>query len=228
MRFLSFALGGLLLAAALPAHAQTAPAEIPAAPRFFVGLGAYSSYYQPFGQPYGSTGFPVPLQLTAGYQLGPRLAVQVGVAYSGHRYSYNNYSPQGSPPFVPYTNEGRNTRRQASVSVLARYGLTRQATHRLQFDALGGFGLEHSFYNSRGTQTDGFSGTPQTSTYNYTSVRNSYLLTAGMGARYRLSSRFALTADFTVSRALNNVGPGYADPGLTGAAALGLRYRFGR
>ncbi|GAA4053688.1 hypothetical protein GCM10022409_45830 [Hymenobacter glaciei] len=227
MRALSLALGGLLLGAALPALAQTTPAEKPATPRYYVGLGAYSSYYNKFGRPYGTTGFPVPVQLTVGYQLSPRLAVQVGVAYSGHSYTYNNSNQQSSPSYVPYSIEGKNTQRLTSVTVLARYGLTQQAAHRLQFDALGGFGLEHSSYRGRGTQTDGFSGTLQTSTYDYTTVRNTLLLTAGLGASYRLSPCFELTSDFTVNRALNNIDPVYTGPALTGAAAVGLRYRFG-
>ena len=54
MRFLSFALGGLLAAVTLPARAQTS-ADAPAAPlpgtaRYYVGLGAYSSYYQQLGR----------------------------------------------------------------------------------------------------------------------------------------------------------------------------------
>ncbi|MDQ2794220.1 MAG: hypothetical protein M3Y12_09455, partial [Bacteroidota bacterium] len=90
MRFSFLALSGLLAAAAFPARAQTAPAApaaLPglAAPRFFVGLAAYSSYYQPLGglSLANRSSVRVPLQLVAGYQLRPRLAVQVGVAYSG-------------------------------------------------------------------------------------------------------------------------------------------------
>jgi hypothetical protein len=214
-------LAGLLLAATLPALAQTTPAETPAAGRYYVGLGAYSSYYNKAGKPNGSTGFPVPVQFTAGYQLSPRLAVQVGAAYSGHTYTYGYYG-LSSPPYVAYSTEGKNTQRLTSLSALARYTLTATAAHRLQFDALGGFTLEHYSYHSRGTQTDAFSGTLQTNDFDYTRTQNTLLLTAGLGARYRLSPRFELTGDFTVNRALNHMGQG-----LTGAAAVGLRYRFG-
>ena len=74
MRFLSFALGGLLLSTVRPALAQTSAAT-PATPRYYVGLSAYTSYYQQIGnRRTGTTGFAVPLQLTAGYQLSPRVA----------------------------------------------------------------------------------------------------------------------------------------------------------
>ena len=70
MRFLSFALGGLLLSTVRPALAQTSAAT-PATPRYYVGLSAYTSYYQQIGnRRTGTTGFAVPLQLTAGYLPG--------------------------------------------------------------------------------------------------------------------------------------------------------------
>jgi hypothetical protein len=91
MRFLPVAFGGLLLAASLPALAQTTP---DAAPRFYVGLGAYSSYYQALGglSQASRSSVRLPLQFVAGYQLRPRLAVQVGVAYSG---TTNDYAYEG-------------------------------------------------------------------------------------------------------------------------------------
>ena len=134
MRFIPFVLGGLLLAAALPALAQT-PAETPAAPRFYVGLGAYSSYYQPFGGnaisstgllvPAQSTGLRVPVQLVAGYQLRPRLALQMGMAYGGstndYRYEGIQYYYSGTGIQSAYSRyRATNTARTTSVSVLAR------------------------------------------------------------------------------------------------------------
>ena len=229
MRFPSLALSGLLLSTTLPALAQTTPAETPAAPRFFVGLGAYSSYYQPFeGRPAGIRGFPVPLQLTAGYQLRPRLAVQVGLAYQGSAAAYDGsgyyYNP-GSARGVYYSYEGNSTVRTASVSALARYTLTRKPGHRLQFDALGGFALEHRRGTNRGTYLDSLNGSRDVRSYDTRGSNNNLLLTAGLGTRFRLSPRFELTSDFTVNKSLS--GYGY-QRGLTSSQALGLRYRFGR
>ena len=131
------ALGGLFLALPLLGHAQATAPEPAPAPRFYVGLAAYSSDYQSIGsrRP-GVTGFAVPLQLTAGYQLRPRLAVQVGLAYSGSSYAYrgdgyfyNLNSPSNRGIYYNYS--GKSNIRAASASVLARYTLTRKAGHRL-------------------------------------------------------------------------------------------------
>ena len=230
MRFLSFALGGLLLAAAtLPARAQTS-ADTPAPPRFYAGLSAYSSFYQSLGGLSRGNSVPVrlPVQLVAGYQLRPRLAVQVGIAYSGVTDSYfgvSRYYSAANPSGVFFQYNGSSTARSTSVSVLARYTLTRNPAHRFQVDALGGFGLEHGSYRNRGTQSDSLAGRLETTSYDHTQAQNNLLLTAGFGARYRLGQHFELTYDFTVNKALS--GYGY-EHGLTGSQALGLRYRFGR
>ncbi|MDB5267999.1 MAG: hypothetical protein JWP58_1039 [Hymenobacter sp.] len=244
MRFLPITLGGLLLAATLPARAQTT-AETPplpgrAASRFYAGLGAYSSYYQRLGSQtlgYGGS-FRLPVQLTAGYQLSPRLAVQVGVAYSGatahyaENTLYQNATTGPNPNY--YTLDGTYTLRHTSVSALARYTLTANPAHRLQFDALGGFTLERRSSTSRGIQTNYTPGAAATTAnYDFGYTRNTLLLTGGVGARYRLSRRFELTYDFTVSQALNDKTNAYGTSinytnALTASHALGLRYRLGR
>lgn len=229
MRFLPFALGGLL-AATLPAHAQTTPtpAEPAAVPRYYVGLAAYSSYYQPLGRTYGGA-TRLPVQLTVGYQLRPRLAVQVGLAYSGitSHYDYESYYNPSATGY--YHDESATTNRHASVSVLARHTLTRNPAHRMQFDALGGFTLEHSTEYTRGTITDGFTGTLRTYSFSDESARTALLLTAGLSTRYRLGSRVDLNFDFTLNRSLTRPQEAYLGQlGLTGSAALGLRYRFGQ
>jgi len=228
MRFLPFVLGGLLAGAALPARAQT-PADTPPAPRFYVGLGAYSSYYQPLGgRPY--SGVSVPVQLTAGWQLRPRLAVQVGVAYSGisdnYAYSTTSYTAAGVPT-GSYDVAGTNTERRATATALARYTLTRKPAHRLQIDLLGGLTLEHLSFHGRGTRLESFQPTPVVAPYDYRFADTSLLLTLGAGLRYRLTQRFELTYDLTFSRAVASDTPSlYTN--LTSASALGLRYRFGR
>jgi hypothetical protein len=227
MHTLSLALGGLLLAAALPARAQTAP-ETPVAPRFYVGLAAYTSNYQNLGSSrQGDTGFRVPVQLTAGYQLRPRLALELGVAYSGRttRYAYDGYYYDAAGIGFMNSYTSTTTNRNASVSALARYTLTRQPTHRLQVDVLGGFTLVHRDYYSRGSQTNDLSGTLETTPFAYHGSDNQLLLTAGLGLRYRLAPRLALNFDLTTNHNLSNPD---RFSGFTGSAALGLRYQFGR
>ena len=221
----SLVLGGLLLAA-FPAFAQTTP------PRYYVGLGAYSSYYQQLGglSQASRTSVRVPLQLVAGYQLRPRLAVQLGVAYSGTTGTYSTvgraYGPANPTQGTYFDYNATNTQRSVSVSALARYTLTRNPAHRVQFDALGGFTLERTSNYLRGTQTDSVGGALVASPFSYRAARNTLLLTAGLGTRLRLNSRFELFYDFTLNKNLNM--PGYLPGSLTGSSALGLRYRFGR
>ena len=230
MRFNPLVLGGLLAAAALPARAQS-PTDTPAAPRYYVGLSAYTSNYQNLGSwRQGDTGFAVPLQLTGGYQLRPRLALELGVAYSGRTFTYAydgiryDYST-GSPTISSYAYSNTLTGRTTSVSALARYTLTRKPAHRLQADVLGGFTLVHGSFHSRGFERDDLSGSPQTISFDYRGTATDLLLTAGLGLRYRLAPRLALNFDLTTNRNLNRPNT-FRD--FTGSAALGLRYRFGR
>jgi hypothetical protein len=238
MRFLPLALGGLFLTTALPALAQSS-ADAPAPSRFYVGLGAYSSYYQQVGN--SSLGldnrFRLPVQVTAGYQLSPRLAAQIGVAYStdqsryGQTVVYSTSTPGTPSPYM--STEGRVAQWQTSVSALARYTLTANPAHRLQFDALGGFTLEHRRTSNQGSLTNSSQGTATTSSYDFNSKQNTFLLTGGVGARYRLSRHFELTYDFTVNKALNNSSNVFGNAitgtnALTSSSALGLRYRFGK
>ncbi|MDO7853802.1 outer membrane beta-barrel protein [Hymenobacter convexus] len=227
------ALGALLLAAPVLGHAQTSPAtDATAAPRFYVGLGAYSSYYQRFGREYLGTGAQVrvPVQLTAGYQLRPRLAVQLGVAYSGisqdYATAYYVYYTMNAP--AGYTeSKGAYTSRRTSVSALARYTLTRNLSHRLQFDALGGLTLERSSSHSKGIRSDSVQNTFVTAPYDYRYAQNNLVLSLGAGVCYRIAPRFDLTYDLLLNGGVWS-DQSYLYKGLSFSNALGLRYRFGQ
>jgi len=227
----SLILGSLLLTVPLAGFAQnTAPAP---APRYYVGLAAYSSAYQALGGNYFS-GTKIPFQLTAGYQLRPRLAVQVGVAYSGQSYSYFDagryYTASGASasPYAYYEFNGKNQQRNTSVALLARYTLTRQPQHHFQVDLLGGFTWESERYNSLATRTysDSTRANIVTTNSDDTFRSNNILLTAGASARYRFGRHLEAVLDFTLNQRLTNTRDRYNS--LTGATALGLRYRFGR
>jgi hypothetical protein len=223
MHFSRFAFGSLLAIAPLLAQAQTT--ETVAAPRFYVGLAAYSSYYQRAGhQNFG--GIQLPVQLTAGYQWRPRLAVQVGVAYSrfSNPYSYLGYyypTPAGTEQRY-YQRNGRATTNNTSVAVLGRYTLTRQPAHRVQFDLLGGFTLEHGSYRDRGTTTD----STQAGSYDKQYSSNSLLFTFGPSVRFRLHKSLELFSDYTFNVRLAAT-EAYQPERVTTAGSLGLRYRFG-
>ena len=218
---------GLLLAAPLGSLAQPTETAPAATPRFYVGLGAYHSNFQNvWNRRPGDTGFRVPVQLTAGYQVRPRLALELGVAYSGRtsHYAYEGY-------YYDATGNGFNnnytlasTGRTTTASALARYTLTRKPAHRLQVDVLGGFTLVHGSYYYRGSDTNDLSGTPETTPFSVRGANNDFLLTAGLGLRYRVAPRLELSFDLTTNRNLSH--PNTFN-GYTGSAALGLRYRFG-
>jgi len=170
------------------------------------------------------------VQLTVGYQLRPRLALELGVAYNGRtsRYAYegNYYNAAGINYYNKYTNT--STQRTTSVLALARYTLTRQPTHRLQFDVLGGLTALHRDSYSRGSETNDLTGTTQTTPFSYRGSDNALLLTLGGSARYRLSSQFELNFDLTTNYGVPIKSPSTQIEGFTGSAALGLRYHFGK
>jgi hypothetical protein len=225
-----FTLGSLLLGSSFASCAQGIPA---ANPRYYVGLAAYSSSYQALGGTYYS-GTRIPFQLTTGYQLRPRLAVQVSVAYSGQSYNYFDtgryYTMSGAAasPYAYYEFQGRNQERNTSVALLARYTLTRKPQHRFQADLLGGFTLEREHYNALATRTfsDSTHANVVTANSDDTFRSNNILLTAGASARYRFGRHLETLLDFTLNQRLTNTRDRYN--ALTSATALGLRYRFGR
>jgi hypothetical protein len=221
MRTVRLLLGSLLLATPLLSRAQTT--ELAPRPRFYVGLAAYHSNFQNLIRRHGDTGLPVPVQLTAGYQLRPRLALELGVAHSGRssRYAYDGYYFNATGPGYLNQHTSTTTERATSVSALGRYTLTRQPAHRLQVDVLGGFTLAHGTYYARGSDTNSLSGTVATTPFAHRAAATDFLLTAGLGLRYRLAPRLELNLDLTANRSLTY-------DGFTGSAALGLRYRFGK
>ena len=220
---------GSALLLSCPLLARTQSAETP--PRYYVGLAAYSSDYQSLGGGYYRS-TTVPVQLTLGYQLRPRLALQLGAAYSGNssRYAgagqyYGTPTPQFPYSYYDYT--ARYSQRVTSVTLLARYALTRQPTRRLQFDLLGGVGLEITKrnYSEIRTSTDSAQTVSNTSypESHYTST--DVVLAAGIGTRYRFSRHLEAALDVTLNKFLFGQRI-YSN--ITSATALGLRYRFGQ
>jgi len=223
MHWLRLALGSLLATSPLLGLSQTASPY----PRYYVGIGLYASDYQPFRASY--RGLQVPVQAVVGYQLRPRLAVQLGgVTSSIHQQStgITSYytSPTGTSGYKTHIYNSSSTSDNTSLSLLARYTLTRQSAHRFQVDALGGLTLEIQHYSDYNTRTEYDSTNTQTAIARNSSDHRSTdaLLTAGISPRFRFSRHLDATFDLTFSKNLVATGRG-----LTGAAALGLRYRFG-
>lgn len=219
--------GSFLLGAALSSHAQSV--ELPATPHFYGGLGVYSSGHQNLGS-WGYGRARVPVQAMVGYQLRPRLAVQLGLAYSGnstdyaYSSSYSSYYPPPPSTVVDYA--GRYTERLATATLLARYGLTRQPSHRFQADLLGGAKFEYTRYNSVGTRTAHDQPTPVVTPYESPASYTQPALSLGFGLRYRLVSQLELAYDFTFDLPVTR-NDYYNSSGLQASTALSLRYHFG-
>jgi len=214
-----------LLGSPLVGYAQSKDTP---APRFYGGLGIYTSSHHNISN-WGS-GARIPVQAVVGYQLRPRLAVQLGFAYSGNRYSYDYQRDYTSFGIVAYP-VGTSTERNTTTSVLARYTLTRKLQHRFQADLLGGAKFEYSAYRDKGTYFDNRPTTPTVTPYDNSSTYTSTLLSIGPSLRYRVVSRlevvYDLTFDFSVSggKYSNSIYSANRRPEAT--MALGLRYHFG-
>jgi hypothetical protein len=226
MKFSRIFLGGILLSSAATAQAQSTAPE--STPHFYGGLGVYSSSHQNLSS--WGNGARIPVQALVGYQWRPRLAVQLGLAYSGNRsqYAYDYfYSPNYPSPSGARTNvAGIYTERSTTTSLLARYTLTRQLQHRFQADILGGVKFEYSRYRDVGTSTS----YDQTSTviavtpYEYPNTYNSTLLSLGVSLRYRVVSRLEAVYDLTFDQPISRNSAYSRRPEAT--MALGLRYHF--
>jgi hypothetical protein len=226
MNLCTLTLASLLATSPLLSIAQ-APAEVPT-PRYYVGLTAYSSSFQPLGgNNYKSSGqTTVPVQVVAGYQLRPRWAVQLGAAYTGYRQDYSylgRYAEAGGGNAYDFSYNGRYTVRKLSLALLGRYTLTRTRTHRLQVDALGGFTYEHSSVRDEGLFSSNQGGPLLTSDYGSVVRQNHVLAGLGTGLRLRAARRLDVMLDVVLNVPLHN----YGFFELTSATALGLRYRFG-
>jgi len=227
MKHISCLAGSLLLGLSLTGHAQSV--ELPTTPHFYGGLGVYSSSRQNLGS-WNINQSRIPVQALVGYQLRPRLAVQLGVAYSGNSndYTYStSYSSAYPPPpstIVDFT--GRYKERFVTATLLARYGLTRKPSHRFQADLLGGAKFEYVRYGDAGTQTTYDQAAPVATAYDSPSTYTQPALSLGFGLRYRLVSQLEVAYDFTFDLPVTRSSYYYSSR-LQASTSLGLRYHFG-
>lgn len=217
------ALSALLLACPFLALAQR-PVP-PASGRLYVGLGAYLSNFQGIsGNSF--SGLKVPVQLTAGYQLRPRLALQVSVAYNRPTFDFSTLNTTDTTPgalIVAHRYEGQSIWRRTTLSGQVRYSL-RQPTRRWQVELLAGYAQEREVYTSYHTYT-AIDNTNSVYDSSYSTDNHTYSLntfTAGLSTRYCFGAHFAAVADGLLVGVPNHWS---SPPGLAGS--LGLRYRFG-
>jgi hypothetical protein len=164
------------------------------------------------------------VQATLGYQLKPRLALELSVAYGGRTSTYANAIDYmtSTASVVHYESAITSQRRVVTTSMLARYTLTRKASHRFQVDALGGISGEYSRYHTNGTSTQVNQGVTDTNSYDYGGSNNNLRVNLGPSFRYRFGERLEGVYDILVNMSVTN-----AYHNVNTAMALGLRYRFG-
>jgi hypothetical protein len=224
------ALVGLLLGSPLLSLAQEAAPD--PLPRFYGGLGIYTGNDHRIGRlnvlrgigTYSKNTYELPIQATLGYQLRPRLAVQLGLVYSGHKYDYASESDytDANADIIHYSNNSRTTLRHYTASLQARYTLTRKLDHRFQVDVVGGFSYSHQYYRGIGSQeyTNVSQGTTLVTNDDGTFPYNESFISVGPSLRYRVGQRAEVVYDLLMNQALAR------NDGQV-SMALGLRYRFG-
>ena len=228
MIFSKLILSSLLLSLPLVGFAQDEQAA--PVPKFYVGLAAYSGPYQRFGSSnYNGTDVNIPVQATLGYQLRPRLAVQLGLTYSGYKrdYTYEYDYTDTNTNQINYSTNGTYRLRTFDTSLLLRYTLTRKAAHRFQADLVGGLRLTHQRARQVGTDIYSYinpSQGPRT-IIEYDNVYPYNVLSADLGPsfRYRFGQRLEAVGDILFNLPVT----GNYHP-LESSLALGLRYRFGQ
>ncbi|TVT38586.1 porin family protein [Hymenobacter setariae] len=212
--FLYKLLSASLLAGILPlvSAAQTTPDS----PRYYVGVGG--SMLNSFGS--GSSRIFGP-SLTAGLQLKPRLAVQVGTTVTWRNYSSSFITTDAQQRQTVYTNTSHSN--FITVPALLRYTLTpAAAAKRLQVDALVGISL--LINTSRSTSRTLYPDQTQYESSNrYSNLRSSLVL--GPALRYSLTPQVALTAEVPINLEVSSA------YGLRNSLfynlQVGARYNFG-
>ncbi|MBT2559133.1 outer membrane beta-barrel protein [Hymenobacter sp. ISL-91] len=167
-------------------------------------------------------------QLTLGYQINPRLAVQAGIAPAKETFSYGGSGTNSAGNSL--TEWGVSTNSSLALPILARYTLASKLWGNLQLDALGGTVLFWSQGKSDFTRTE--DGVITLRSISTTKVRNA-ILAVGPSARYEFGRHLAGFADWMFYKNLQSsslVYPGSNSTnknGITNSVNLGIRYRFG-
>ncbi|SNC76905.1 Outer membrane protein beta-barrel domain-containing protein [Hymenobacter gelipurpurascens] len=211
----SIGIGAVLFSFPLLSFAQTSEPETP---RYYVGVSAFTNFSQRLSRSIDPSTVP-PLQLTLGYQLNPRWAVQLGASYSTSPGSYSVIPRDANGNVIAgfYSNKYRNT--SLALTALGRYTLTRDLNKRFQVDAIGGFSLDYETYKGRGYNYDPIQ--EASISFNRNSKIYHKALSIGPSFRYRLFSGLEAIGEGTVNMDLRS--PRVVTP----SGAIGLRYRFG-
>jgi hypothetical protein len=241
------------LAVPLLSAAQGVPTPAPAtlrSPTFYLGVSAATGLTASpdgfSGTPTGPTTYNhVPLlpKLTAGWQLLPRLALQVSGQYAQQSDTYNFIEGRSDVNGQVIAIPGFHGFRLHSVAVpiLARYTLTSNLTHRLQVDLLGGVTLVHRstqyhslvYFPEPGAPPLPAGITPEVTDVAYKQASTAVHLSLGPSCRYRIAphwqvmaeavANYRVTAD-PIGRSVFSPAKANTRTALTGS--LGVFYSF--
>ena len=218
----------LLLLLELNSWAQNLSSSRPA-PRFYVALqihrAQYTVIYKPAQVP-GTIG-PGPWRLSLGYQLQPRLAVEISGMYNYAKFngSETGTTLNGQKIFNYSTDKNWDS----ALPILARYSLTHGPNSPLNIDVLLGVTLAKTHSENDFTNTlNGQIVQERHDIYNGTS----FCWTAGAGFRYQFGYHWQAVGDWTVNRNTDHL-PDYVSlqvlgrkSDLTYVYGLGVRYCF--
>jgi len=220
----------LLLSTPLISLAQDNPAV--ATPKFYAGLGLYSGSYHSLGRSKSpasittssTSTYQLPVQATLGYQLRPRLAVQLGLVYSSRKNDFASSDEyiDANADRILFTSNGRSTLRHYTASLQARYALTRKPDRRFQVDVVGGLAYDHQYYRGVGSEeyTNVSQGTSTVTNRDAMFPYNEASVVIGPSLRYRFGQRLEVVYDLLLNQPLNR-------QSNSSSMALGLRYCFG-
>jgi hypothetical protein len=212
----------LLLGTSLACLPLVSLAQIaPASSQFYVGIGADLLTNVPFN----SASVPSHLvgpALSAGLQLNPRLALQLGVAYHWTSDSYTTPT-YNSGTGIPGTDTNTNNYKYFTVPVLLRYTFI-PSVERFHVDGLAGVSVLHTRYHY--AHTAAFPSIPISYSEEITSHVTRASLTLGPSLRYTLSPGVELVANSLVSVGLGDMYR-FSDR-LFLHVLVGAQYTFGR
>ncbi|WP_019948692.1 hypothetical protein [Hymenobacter aerophilus] len=156
----------------------------------------------------------------AGYQVRPRLALQLG--YQGQARTYNSSGVYFSGGLYA-GKESKTYEQTLAFPVLARYSLTRQYLKRLQFDVVGGAALVYARVRNQETRYDKSEVIEQYAFGRHTTGTH---LTGGLDASYGIGRRrkLQLTAEYVLIQSLQSAS---SQRPINAGVSFGLRYRFG-
>lgn len=240
----------LSAAQAVPTSESDGPATPPHA-TFYVGVAAATGLLRSpdgfSGTPTGPSTYnhlPFLPKLTVGWQLLPRLALQVSGQYAQQNDTYNYVLGLPDAAGQVITLPGFHSFRLHSVAVpiLARYTLTRKLTNRFQVDVLGGATLvrRSTQYRSQvyfpapdGTPPPAGT-TPETTAIAYETSKTDVHLSLGPSVRYRVAPRWQVVAEAVANYRLGEdptgrsvFSPSKASTRAALTGSLGVLYSFG-